>query len=231
MESGYNTLMHKRRGIFGAFLFFLFVAFLLFFAFRIPFLNSVSGLVQLGTLPIQRAFNIAFWGISKGKETERNLQDENKKLSSQLIHITELKKENEALHDQFETVQIAHYEQLPARIVGIKGFIPGISLPTELILDRGSNEKVLVGNAVVYKDNLVGKVVRVTLHASLIQPVTNEAVSFTGKELQTGSLGVVKGQGDGIILDNVILADKLNIGDLVVSRGDLNEKGIGIPPD
>ncbi len=223
--------MHRRRGIFGAFLFFLFVAILLFFAFRVTFLTSLLGIVQLGTLPIQRGVHSAFWGISPHNKSQDQLVDENKKLQTQLVQMEELKKENAALHDQFDSIETVKYEQLPARIVGTKGFIPGISLPTELIIDRGSSENVAVGNALVYKNNLLGKVVGVTPHSSLVDPTTKDGISLTGKELSTGSLGVIKGQGDGIILDNVILADTLNVGDLVVSKGDLNIKGIGIPPD
>jgi cell shape-determining protein MreC len=50
--------------------------------------------------------------------------------------------------------------------------------------------------------------------------------------LSTQALGVAKGQGGGgIILDDVVLSDTLQKGDLVLTKGDIDSHGIGIPPD
>lgn len=223
--------MRKRRGIFGAFLFFLFIAILLLFAFRSTLLNSLYGVVQLGILPVQRAVHISFWNLTVKQTTEEQLMDENKQLRSQLVSMDELKKENAALHDQFDSTETSIYEQIPTHIVGTKGFVPGISLPSQFILDKGEKEGIRKGNAVVYKNNLVGVVVRVTPHVSLIDPITKQGFSLTGRDLKTNALGVIKGQGDGVIVDNVVLSDKLNINDVLVTKGDLNQEGIGVPPN
>lgn len=223
--------MHRRRGIFGVFLFFIFVSMLLFFAFRIPLLSLLTGYVQFGTNPIQRVFHIAFWGFNHTDVSLEKLREENTALRQKLIQVDALKRENAALHDQFETTDMLKYEQIEVNIIGTKGFIPGVSLPSELTIDRGSTSHIEVGNVLVYKNSLIGVVTRVTPHVSVVEPLTRDGVSFTARDLKTGSLGVVRGQGDGIILDNVVLADKLNVGDTVVSKGDMNNKGIGIPPD
>jgi len=157
--------------------------------------------------------------------------DENKKLRSELVSVDELKKENAALHDQFDSTETSIYEQIPTQIVGTKGFVPGISLPSQFVLDKGEKEGVKKGNAVVYKNNLVGVVVRVSPHISLVDPITKQGFSLTGRDLKTNALGVIKGQGDGVIVDNVVLSDKLNINDVLVTKGDLNQDGIGVPPD
>lgn len=223
--------MRKRRGILGAFLFFIFVSILLLFAFRTSLLNAVYGVAQLGILPIQRSVHVSFWGLLTNNPTTKEIQKENMNLKQQLVGFTEMKRENAALHDQFEDTETSSYDQIPSKVVGSKGFIPGVSLPSQFILDKGGSDKVNVGNAVVYKNSLVGKVVKVTPHVSLIDSVTKQGMSFTGRDLSTNALGVVKGQGDGIILDNVVLSDKLNVGDIVITKGDINEKGIGVPPN
>ena len=44
--------------------------------------------------------------------------------------------------------------------------------------------------------------------------------------------GLIKGQGNGqIVLDNVLLSEKIENGDLVVTGGTKDIEGIGLPPD
>ena len=223
--------MKRRRGFFGVFLFFLFLSLFLFFAFRTSLLNALYGYVQRGALPLQRAIHISFWNLTNKNPQEQQLIDENRKLREQLVTMQELKRENEALHDQFESTEVAKYEQIPSRIVGTNGFIPGVSLASQFILDKGEREGVVKGNAVIYGNNMVGRVIRVTPHMSLVDSVMRQGFSVTGRDLATSALGVIKGQGEGVILDNVVLSDKLQVGDIVVTKGDMNENGIGIPPD
>ena len=78
---------------------------------------------------------------------------------------------------------------------------------------------------------MVGRVIHVTPHMSLVDSVMKQGFSVTGRDLATDALGVIKGQGEGVILDNVVLSDKLQVGDMVITKGDLNENGVGVPPD
>ena len=222
----------KDVGVFSVhFFFFLFITLLIFFAFRAPLFNGIVGLFQQATLPVQGSIHTAFWGLSQQRPSDSAIVEENKKLRERLIIFEELKKENNALHDQFETTELATFEQIPVRIVGSKGLIPGVSLPSQVVIDKGQKNNITVGNAVVYENNLVGKVIKVTPRLAVVDPITKNGVTFTGKGLQTNALGVVRGQGDNIILDNVVLSDKLNVGDIVVTKGDLNESGVGLPSD
>ncbi len=52
---------------------------------------------------------------------------------------------------------------------------------------------------------------------------------MTAKVQNSSAQGVVKGIESGIILDNVVLSDKLGKGDLVVTKGDVEESGKGFP--
>lgn len=223
--------MQRRRGFVGVFLFFLFIAILLFFAFRTAFLSSFYGFLQLGTIPLQRAIHTTFWSASLQPETDEKLTEENRALRERLVKFEEMKRENSALRDQYETTEMEAYTLIPAKIVGSKGFIPGVSLPEQIVIDKGMKEGIRVGNAVVYKNNVMGKVVTTSSHVSVVDPITKLNVSFSGKDLKTGALGVVKGKGDGIVLENVVLSDKLQEGDLVITKGDVDGRGNGIPPE
>ena len=94
--------MQRRRGIFGAFLFFLFITLLIFFAFRAPLFNGIVGLFQQATLPVQGSIHTAFWGLSQQRPSDSAIVEENKKLRERLIIFEELKKENNALHEMGE---------------------------------------------------------------------------------------------------------------------------------
>ncbi len=82
---------------------------------------------------------------------------------------------------------------------------------------------------------LVGKIVTTSEYLSKVQLTTNIASSFTVKTLPfkketPEALGIVRGIGNGeLLLDNVLLSDMLTIGDMVVTKGDISEKGIGYP--
>ena len=145
---------------------------------------------------------------------------------------TSLQADNTALRDQFQTTAIPAKNLLPARIVGEPGFIPGSTSVEKFTLDKGSRDGVTEGMVVVYKDNVLGEVHAVTKGFAEVVVVSNKMISFSAKTVDTKALGVVKGQGSGdIILDNVVLDNTLKANDLVVTNGDMDVHGQGMPPD
>jgi rod shape-determining protein MreC len=137
-----------------------------------------------------------------------------------------------ALRDQFQTTTPSSRKLLPASIVGFKGIIQGSSAPSELIIDKGRSDAVVVGQVVMYKDTVIGTISKVSEHLSRITVVSHADSSFTGKTAKTNALGVIEGQGNGVmLLKNVVLSEKLRVGDLVLTKGDVDLDGKGYPPD
>lgn len=214
--------MQKRASLLPVFLIFFILSILIFFFSQKGLLSGVTGFFELGTVPLQRVTFGIFHNETQ-QTSEGKLQEENRSLLTQLAKQKELEKENQALHDQFEITKPSPKTLLPAHIIGIAD--------QQIILDKGTSDKVKKGNVILYKDNLVGRVVTVTAHVSIVSLVTNSQTSFTAQTSQTQALGVIKGTGtDGIILDNVVLSDKLQIGDVVVTKGDIDASGSGFPP-
>lgn len=168
-----------------------------------------------------------------GSSTQvKALKSENNMLTQKLINQTRLAEDNKALRDQFEAQNPKSLDLMEADVIGAPGFIPGISIPEAFVLDRGENDGVKIGQAVVYEDNLIGKVVKTSAFLSSVALISNSSSFFTAKTMSTQALGVVKGQGGGgIILDNVMLSDTLQKQDVVLTKGDVSDLGIGIPPD
>ena len=135
----------------------------------------------------------------------------------------EIERDNKALHDQFKTSNPQPKKLVVAEVIGRKS--------DELFIDKGSSDAIKVGDVVVIKDNLIGKVSKITPHISIVTLITHASTSFTAETSKTNTSGVIKSQGgDSIIFDNVILSDKLEKNDTIVTKGDVDMQGGGYPP-
>lgn len=209
------------------FIFFLLSIFIFIFS-RVGWLNGVEGVIQSVFLPVQRMTD-GFFRRDDAGEVGR-LRDDNMVLRAELAKEKGIEKDNAALRDQFVKSYPKAENLMPANVVGMPGFLPGISSAEEIIISKGSGDGVKVGKAVVFKDVLVGRVVRVSAHLSVVDVVGREGVSFTAETSNTSALGVLTGAGGGeIVLENVLLSDKLAKGDMVISKGDVNARGEGVP--
>lgn len=151
----------------------------------------------------------------------KKLEDENLELLSRVAGFEKLKRENAALSDQFQTAYPQSIQLLKAKIIGAPGFF---------ILNKGLKDNLKIGSAVVVKDNLVGVVSQVSPNLSKVAVVNNSSFSFTAKT-ENGALGLIRGGGGNLILDNILLSENIMEGELVLTKGDINQDGIGIPPD
>lgn len=226
--------MQKRKNFLGIFLGFIILSLIVFAIFQIPLFKPVTSLVQGIFSPVQKITHNIFLDITnigRNKELE-SLKSQNLSLIKRLAYENKLAEDNKALRDQFETTNIKSQTLIPVNVVGSPGFIPGVSVPENLIIDRGEADGIKIGDAIIYKDNLVGKVTKTTTYLSVVTLISSQTLSFTAKTVKTETLGVLKGEGGGdMILDNVLLSDKLSVNDVIVTKGDLNEKGQGFPPD
>jgi len=168
--------------------------------------------------------------ISESEQLKK-LKLENLTYASKLVDQEKLKKENAALLSQFQQQDIQTLSLLPSKIVGAPGFIPGVTTPANFILDKGAKDNVEVGDSVVVKNNLIGKVSKVSSRLSKVDVITNSSVVLSAKTI-SGAIGVVKGGGsDKITLDNVLPSQNLKIDELVLTKGDVDIAGSGIPAD
>jgi rod shape-determining protein MreC len=226
--------MPKRNSFFAYFLIFLFLSLVVFSASKIGLLKPVDSLAKGILSPFQALTYGVYSKITDfGSDSKiQALKTQNLELTKKLINQSKLADDNKALRDQFQTQNPKSSNLIEADVIGAPGFLPGISVPETLVLDRGENDGIKVGQAVIYEDNLVGRVVKTSAFLSNVMLVTNSDSSLTVKTLSTQALGVVKGQGGGgVIMDDVVLSDTLQKQDAVLTKGDVNTQGIGVPPD
>lgn len=195
-------------------------------------LQGLESGLQKGTIFLADAAFTFFHGFPFFSGNSVRNEQEKQLLFKKLVDQKKLEEDNKALRDQFETTDPSPSRLLPAHIIGSPNFIPGITTPETLILDKGSQDNIQIGQAVVYKSNIVGKIEKTSSHISVVLLVTSSNSSFTGYTSQTNALGVVQGKGRGeMIISNVVLSENLKIGDIALTHGDIDAKGMGFPKD
>lgn len=224
--------MKRKENFFPAFLLVVFLCMILLSLSLSGNLNFLSSFLEKGTSQIQGIMlsisrKLPF--ISQDLKT-KELKEKNLNSLGKIIESEKLKRENQALSDQFKTSYPASYQLLKAKIIGAPGFVPGISTPSNFILNRGSKDGLKVGQAVIFKDNLVGIISGVSVNLSKVNLVNNALSSFTAKT-ENGAVGVVRVTGGGLVLENVILSENIKTTELVLTKGDVDFEGVGVPPD
>jgi rod shape-determining protein MreC len=225
--------MAKRSKVSIVFVVLLAISILLFFASRSGFLAGPQGLVAKVFSPFQSmVFSLSNGIISSNEGKTEALEEENKALAEKLVSQDRLNSENKALRDQFDTQFPKSNTLLPAKIVGAPNFIPGVTDPSIYIVDKGLNDKIKVGSAVVYKNILVGKIISASDYFSKVGILTSQNFTVTVKDQRSAAIGVVKGDGGRrLSLDNVVQSQEIKTSDIMVTKGDQSEDGTGTPPD
>ncbi len=183
----------------------------------------MTGILQTITLPIQRLAFVTSSSSGLANSSAEQLREENNQLRVQLAQMQELKRDNQALHDQFETTTPPSQKLLLADVVGTQ--------QNALIINKGQSDNVHIGSVIVVKNNLIGTVSKVTPHLSLVMLLTDPSTSFTAQAVKTGADGIIRSLNGGtVIFANVVLSDKLENNDIIQTKGDLNSQGQGYPP-
>jgi len=226
-----ETFMKRKTGFLPAFFVVVFLGILILTLSLFGNLKPLSSFLEKGTSIIQSATFRIFQKLSFVSQDlkVKELGEENLNLLSKIADYERIKKENSALSDQFQTSYPSSVQLLKADIIGASSFIPGVSIPNKLFINKGLKDNLKIGMAVVIKNNLVGTVSKTSANLSEVETVNSPKFSFTAKT-QNGVIGIIKGEGN-LTLSNVLLSEKISSGELVLSKGNIDSSGIGIPPD
>ncbi len=213
--------MQRKNSFLPSFLVFFVLSLLLLLLGRVGFLKSFSFFVPGLTNGIRLSIASAV------------TNDSNEAKLSNVPSILDQKKmeaDIKALRDQFAISRPSSTTLLPAKVIGLPSFIPGATPPEFLILDKGWRDGVKKDQAVVLLQNLVGKVSQVSQNSSKAILITNKDILFAAK-LESEALGVVRGLGDSLIIDNILLSEEVKKDSLILTKGSEDLSGVGLPPD
>jgi cell shape-determining protein MreC len=223
--------MRRKENFLPAFLVAIFLCVIILFLSLSGNLKLLASFFEKGVSGVQGTAFGLFQRLPFLSESAKvkKLEETNLQLLSQVVSIDKLKKDNAALSDQFQTSYPQSIQLLRADVIGAPDFIPGISTPNVYILDKGLADNVKKDSAVIVDNNLVGVVSQVSTHLSKVNLINNSSVSFTAKT-EGGAVGVIKNAG-ALTLDNILLLENVSVGELVLTKGDIDGQGVGVPRD
>lgn len=93
-----------------------------------------------------------------------------------------------------------------------------LNLSNLLTIDKGSNDKITIGQHVVYNGIYLGQVIAVNKYNSQVKLITDPTLSIVGQIPSINSNGIVHGQiGFGMIMEDIPPDAALSIGQLVTT--------------
>lgn len=151
-----------------------------------------------------------------------------RQLEEKLVDYELVKKDNEALKNQFEISGETTLNLIAAKIIGFQG---NSRVPTEFVINVGSKNKIQKGMTVTYGKYLIGKVVTVSNNYSVIATPFNEKFQVLAKLPSTNANGILVGRNNFMLFDRVIITDQLEKDGIIVTKGEVDKTGVGVVPD
>ncbi|MBI2039822.1 rod shape-determining protein MreC [Candidatus Microgenomates bacterium] len=140
------------------------------------------------------------------KEQIGQLISENATLRKKLAEI-------EALLSQQQVIDPKTYNLLPARPIGLGRYLK---------IDKGLSSGIKIGQAVVFKDNYIGRIFQVSQNGASIQLLADpdSKVAAFSQGLEGRAKGILVGQfGLELLLDKILHEENIKVGDLVYTEG------------
>ena len=104
-------------------------------------------------------------------------------------------------------------------------------MPSELIINAGIRDGVKKGMTVIFQKYLIGKIESLSQNYSVVITPINPHFKVLAKLPETNANGILIGKNDFMIFDGVVITDTLKKDGIVVTKGEVDQKGIGIFPD
>lgn len=194
---------------------------LIFLADSQRWLDPVKSVVQVVTNPVQYAIHstklagqeafsfLTFW--KSGEARIRNLELRNLELLATKNEAERLKKENNELRQQLKVEPLSSLKQRPVLVLGINRYLE---------IGAGSEQGLKENQMVVYLDNLVGRIIKVTPKESFVQLPTDPDAKIPVKVGQARGLSL--GQfNSSITLDRIAQTEEIKVDDLVFTLDNL----------
>lgn len=174
--------------------------------------------------------NNAFQNIIQSKFTLEDLIKSKSLLEKQTKTISLLKikinyledqiKETENLKELLNLKQNLSYETTCAMVIGRSTD----NWHKQIILDRGKNFKIMIGDSVLTKKGIVGQVFEVDKNTSVVQLISDPSYKIGCKVKNKNILGILTGKTNSHgLLEFIPVGKNIMLGDLVITSGIVSE--------
>ncbi len=186
-------------------------------------LNIPKSIIQSLTIPVQYGLyqssrstirQFSFIGeikfaVQKNKAYEQQIAA----LLSENADLRQKIAENQAFAEQQKALNPQTYNLVPARPIGSGRY---------LIIDKGTDDGLKVGDVVVFKDNYIGQIKEMSPRTStimMVQDPDSKLAAFSQSK-EGRSKGILQGQfGSDLLMDKILHEEQIKEGDLVYSEG------------
>lgn len=174
--------------------------------------NPISlGLYQTSQ-KLARQFSFVFQARFTAQEN-RALKEQIGKLLSENVQLRKKLAGIESLVSQQQHLDTQTYNLVAARPIGVSRYLK---------IDRGIASDIKEGEAVVFNDNYIGKIIQASQSSANIQLLTDpdSKVAAFSQGLEGKAKGVLIGQfGTEILMDKILHEEKIKVDDLVYTDG------------
>lgn len=160
-------------------------------------------------ISVRDAFSfITFW--KSGEARIKYLELRIAELAEAKNRVAVLEKENRELRAQLGVTALKLKNQIPAVVLGTGRFLE---------IGVGTDQGAKLGQTVVYRDNLVGKIIKISSQISFVQLPTDPEARIAAK---VGVVrGLVKGEfNSAIIISQIAQNEEIRPEDLVLTSGE-----------
>lgn len=173
------------------------------------------------------------WGDEK-LVTRETLREENARLKAESLllkgkvqKLASLEAENVRLRELLNSSALLDDTVLVAELIGLA---PD-PLRHEIIINKGIEDKVYVGQPVIDAQGLMGQIVEVSLNHSRVLLITDATHAVPVQVNRNGVRSIVEGTGlyQELALSNVAATTDIKVGDLLVSSGLGQRFPVGYP--
>lgn len=216
----------KQKSIYSL-IFLLFLSCLIYFFRNSPPIIFVEGQIQ-SVFSFPRTAIYWVFRQEDSKDTILKMRKEIILLNRKVVNYELLARENEALKSQFEFSGNTSLSLAAAKILGFTG---SNKFPETIVINVGQKNEIKKGMAVIFQNNLIGKISSVSQNFSVVDTVLNSNFKVLAKLPATDAKGILEGKTDFILFDKIVITDTLQKGANVVTKGEVNDEGVGIYPD
>lgn len=133
----------------------------------------------------------------------------------QLLELAEIAQENYRLRQLLHFHQNTATPELPARVIAVDAS----SWFHTVTIDKGCNDGITEGLAVVVAEGIVGRTIKCSANSSRVL-LANDAASEVAALIQHNrTRGVARGKGAHLTLDYALRRKAVHLGDMVVTAG------------
>lgn len=192
--------------------------------------NWIKNYFSIAAAPSLKTSNRFFSGIENiwAKFYKADLiYNENKKLLDRTLQLeaeigklSEVKKENEMLRQVLQFDKQKEFVLKEAHIIGKNSD----NLGRYLIIDRGTDSGIKVGDAVIVANGLlIGKISEVSSGFSKVKLIISSDSAIAALSQESRTAGIIKGQYNlSLVMDMINPNDALNPGEYIITSGQDN---------